>query len=84
MPFAQLARWYIAELDVPFWDRRVEALAYLTCAVIRGIAVCQMEPKPEMFHLTPEPEPDSAPEPDFPQVDQDSIDRFAARMASMG
>lgn len=84
MPFSQLARWYLAELDVPFWDRRVEALAYLTCTVLRGIAMCHMEPTPKMFHLTSPPKETSAPEPDFPQVDQDSIDRFAARMASMG
>ena len=82
LPFAVLARWFFAEQHVPFIDRRIEEIAFLACRVLAGVIQHQLTPTPEMFRLSIDPLADStgATDADFPEVDQESINRFAERM----
>ena len=79
LPFSVLARWFDAEQEVPFLDRRIELTAYLMCRVLHAVIQHAVVPDPEMFVLSPLPE-QSAPDADFPEVDQRSIDLFAEKI----
>ena len=83
LPFSVLGRWYFAELEVQFLDRRLEEIAFLSCRVLHMVFNNLGTPGPEMFQLSPKlkPSEESATEPDFPEVDQESIDLFAAKTA---
>lgn len=83
LPFSVLGRWYFAELEVPFLDRRLEEIAFLSCRVLHMVFNNQGTPGPEMFQLSPKlkPSEESATDSDFPEVDQESIDLFAAKTA---
>lgn len=80
LPFSVLARWYDAELETPFLDRRLEMTAFLVCRVLASVIHSGVTPTRDMFELTPKPGEESAPEDDFPKVDQASIDSFAGKI----
>lgn len=79
MPFRIWSDWYFAEQEVPFLDRRLEDTAFLICRVLASVWHDHLTPTEKMFRLSPEIV-ESAPDADFPAVDQDSIDRFTARV----